>query len=232
MQNKLGVMSIGIIGVIVILFTLVAFFLLNIERTALHWWALIFLLISQLALFFGLIFIRTLSANHGMVFIRSGIVTTLFLYFTLTLISAIFVNVLWNNVNSFILVQLGIMVLAAIIIISIYFFFNKIAASDKNIIAASSFMNDCEGRIHSLLVDTKNKDYTQSLNAVYESIKYADKVGSSSVDRKIDEALTKLETAMGDNQEDGVDIKDIFDDITFLLNRRKAEMLQSKRGGF
>ena len=120
MQIRNGVLPIGIIGIIVVAFSLAVFFLLGIEKTAVNVWALTFLLLSEIVLFGGLIGLRFTGANHSKVFLKSGVTVTLLLYFVATLISALFAGAFKENLNTFILIELAIIVLFAITIISIF----------------------------------------------------------------------------------------------------------------
>ena len=122
MKNKNAALPILAIGIIVILFTLAVFFLLRIERNALNLWALSFLLLSEVIVIGGLIGVRRANAEHGAVFMRAGITTTLTLYLAAVAVCSILAELFSSNLNAFILVQLGIFALFAIITISILAF--------------------------------------------------------------------------------------------------------------
>ena len=129
-KNGIGNLIIGIVGVIVVVFTLATFFLLNFERTTVQWVALAFLLLSEFVLFSGLIGIRSLGSNFSKVFVSAGIGTTLFLYFFATLISVFFANT-FDRLNSFIWMQLVIIGIFAIIAVAILAFSRRIAINDE-----------------------------------------------------------------------------------------------------
>ena len=120
MRNRNGVMPIGIIGIIVVAFSLAVFFLLDIEKSTLNLWALALLLLSEIVLFGGLIGLRFTGANHSKVFLNSGITVTLLLYFVATLISVLFAGAFMENLNTFFLIQLAIIALFVIITIFIF----------------------------------------------------------------------------------------------------------------
>ena len=122
MQGKNGVVSTGIIGVIIIAFSLAAFFLLNIEKTDLNKWALFFLLLSEITFFAGLILLRYSKAHFSNTFTISGITASLSLYFVFTLISLLFVSRFKEMLNTFILIEIALIALFAIIIIVISMF--------------------------------------------------------------------------------------------------------------
>jgi len=120
MRNKTGVIALGIIGTIILTFTITAFFLLKIERTVLNVLALVFLLMSELVLFCGLISFRFINNNHNTVFLRAGISSTLLLYFLTTLVSILFAGAFKDNISFFILIELAIIALFSISAISIF----------------------------------------------------------------------------------------------------------------
>ena len=126
MKNKNGVVPIGVIGIIAIIFSVADFFLLDIERTAVHWWALAFLLLSEVTLFGGLIGLRYTRAAYSRFFLKSGIGSALTLYFVVTLVSVLFAGAFRENLNIFILIQLAIVVLFAVIIVSLSAFSRKL----------------------------------------------------------------------------------------------------------
>ena len=126
-RNKVGVISLGIIGTIIITFTLATFFLLGIERIAVNIWALAFLLLSETALFGGLIGLRFAGTDHSKLFLRAGISSALSLYFVATFVSVLFAGAFKERLNTFILIELAIISLFAIIIIAICAWSNVIA---------------------------------------------------------------------------------------------------------
>ena len=122
MRNRNGVTATGVIGFIIIALTLAVFFLREIERIPTNNWGLAFLLLSEVALFTGLIMLRFTNANHSKVFLKAGGTSALFLYFFATLISVLFAGAFRESLNTFILMELAIIAFSAIIIISVFAF--------------------------------------------------------------------------------------------------------------
>lgn len=122
MKSRYAIVSIGIVGTIVIAFSLAAFFLLDIERIAVNIWALIFLLLSEGILFGGLIALRFSSVQHSKAFLSAGVTTALLLYFAITLISVFWAGSLKERLNTFILIELAIVALFVIVVVSIMAF--------------------------------------------------------------------------------------------------------------
>ena len=130
MKHRVGMRATGLVGAIVVALTLAAFFLLDFERTTIHWWALAFLLLSEVLLFSGLIAVRFAGGDYGKLFLRAGLSTTLVLYFAFTLVSVLFVG-LFQNLNRFILLQLAIVALFAIITVAVLAFSRKIPMQEE-----------------------------------------------------------------------------------------------------
>ncbi|MDR0293650.1 MAG: hypothetical protein LBH95_05800 [Oscillospiraceae bacterium] len=120
MRNKNGVAAIGIIGLLIVIFSLAAFFLLEIERIAINGLALACLLLSECVLFGGLIALRFAGARHNNVFLKAGVTTSLSLYLVATIISLFFAGMLKEKIYVFILIELAIIILFGSITISIF----------------------------------------------------------------------------------------------------------------
>ena len=131
MKIHTGVVATAIIGLIVVAFTLAAFFLLEVERIAVNRWAFAFLLLSQIVLFGGLIGLRSTGENHANLFIRAGVSTALSLYFAATMVSVLFAGAFRDNLNMFILIQLAIIALFSIITISLFACSRRIARRNE-----------------------------------------------------------------------------------------------------
>lgn len=231
MKNKSIHNSIRLIGLIIIAVTLGIFFLLNFEKTAGSWWSLLFILVAEAALCVGLEIIYSMNSQINKMFIGSGISVTLALYLITTIISSLIVNKLKFNVNVIIITEIIILALTAVIILLFISFSQHVNTTDQKIVNDRKLMQVCEKRIYNLLTDTKNKDFESELNSLYECIKFTDKIGNSSVDEKIVTLITKLEQSnsigIADNE-----IHNTFNEIFTLLNQRKMEVAESKRGGF
>ncbi|MCL2146337.1 MAG: hypothetical protein FWH52_00895 [Synergistaceae bacterium] len=135
MRNRNSIISIGIIGAIILAFTLSSFFLLNIERIAVNFWALTFLLFSECVLFGGLIGLRFHGVQQNKVFLKAGITTALSLYFSITLVSVFFAGLLKERLNTFFLIELAIIALFSIAIMVILAFSREVKHSNEADIA-------------------------------------------------------------------------------------------------
>jgi len=126
MNSKGSVLAIGAIGIVKIIFTITAFFLLDIEYTATNIWALLFLLQSEAILFAGLIYLRFTDERYNGIFLKAGLTTSLGLYFIATLLCSIFAGAFRDNLNWFILIQIAIISLFVIVTIALFAFSRSI----------------------------------------------------------------------------------------------------------
>ena len=131
MRNKNSIVPLGIIGIIIVAFSVVAFILLDVETTTVNKWALAFLLLSEFVLFGGLIGLRFTGTELSKAFLRVGVSTVLLLYFIATLVSMLFAGAFQENLNTFILMELALIVLFSIISIAIIAWSRKIARSNE-----------------------------------------------------------------------------------------------------
>jgi len=125
MINKRILPYILIFGIIIV-FSLVAFLLLNIELSTINVWALIFILISEVVAFIILTYLRTSENSCNTIFIKSGITVSASLYCIATLVCSVLAIVFMSNLNLFILIQIALMSLFAIIMIIMFSFATKV----------------------------------------------------------------------------------------------------------
>ena len=131
MQHKNNSILISVIGIIIIVFTFSSFFLLNIEKIAVNWWALSFLLLSEFTLFGGLIGLRFAGEKSNKVFLNAGAAAALSLYFIVTLISALFAGAFREHLHAFIFIELAVIVLFTVIILLLLIYSGKIARRNE-----------------------------------------------------------------------------------------------------
>lgn len=227
-----GSKTIGVIGTIIVIFTLSAFFLSDAEKTALYSWAFTFLLLAEIVLCAGLTAVKASGTNHHNIFVRSGISAALFLYTAAALIMVLFMRLFENRLHTYILFQLGIIALFAIVILLILTFSRRIADSNRQLADSRNFIETCEQRVYDLLSDDKNQEYRNHLSTLLESLKYSDKIGLSSVDDRILSQIEVLENALGNTEKNKDDVIKIFSEAATFINRRAGEIQRLKKGGF
>lgn len=226
-QNKLVIAAIGFL---VILLTVVGFFLLNITKDALHYWALTFLLFAQIMFFGGLVTINSLSERHNALFSKIGITVTLSLYLFVVIISLFFTNNFSKNLNGFIFMELLFVILLAVLILVTTIVSKNIANNDQATFAKQVFISTCEIRINNLLI--ANKEYEKGLKKLYEDIKFSDKVGITSIDETVGDQITQLEKDLQLKEKSNEEINQQIQTLIILIKQRNEEMKIQKRGKF
>jgi len=221
---------------IVALAMLVFFLMLGGSTILLRVLSFAFLAISGAVLIGGALvmalFHSSLNENHSKVFFLNGATTTLFAYFFITFGGVILSRLFVFNVALYVVLNLVFIGLVVATLCALFFAAGKIAESDKQVMEAKAFMVDCEAHVQKLMLDAANSEHAKPLTAIYEGIRYSDKVGHSDVDYKIYEAILRLEDALRSDDKSQTNFTKMFDEINSLLMHRKAQISQSKRGGF
>ena len=252
MQNRAGNKSISVVNLILLAMAVGLFlFFVDIEMIILRVLALIFIVCAGVVLVAWPIFFAFAARNYSPVFLNAGVSSTLFLYFFATVILAFLVNVFGGNVGLYVVTNLVLIAVTAIVVIIVSASARRIAKNDRQTANAMAFMDDCELRLFNLIADSGNAKYKAELTRLYEDVKYADKVGTSSIDTNVEMELERLEKALysensGESGENSAkssessensaenrtqaDIGAILSGLGDLLRRRKGEI--SKRGGF
>ncbi len=223
------ILSAAVIGAIVILATFLIFFLTNPQKTSLEGISFLFILISEIILFAVIIFMVSKRLKSNKAVIQIGIIFTLSIYFIITVMISLLRHVFKNNINGFILTNILIIAITAVICVLLFVVSLKISATDQKIKNARVNMELLEKHVFELSVNKQYSEYEQPLNQIYESIKFTDKTSASLIDPKLNHSIDTLEDMLINN--DG-NIGDIIDEIMSLLKQRNMELLNEKRGGF
>lgn len=236
MDKRSKVFSNISIGVIVIIITLVLFFVgfEKVEKNSLDYLALMFILVSEVALFAGLILLIINEAPMSSIIIRSGVISTLSIYWLLTIITyLVYKNAYKDIIGGFVAVQLILMALAAIISISLFMAASNVHASNIKIESRRILLQESENIIFNLKNQKTYVLYKNSLDRLYETIKYSDKVASdSTIDEGIKTKIVNLSNNLKENHEDKEAINECIEDIITLVKERNMAVHTAKRGDF
>jgi hypothetical protein len=226
----------GLIGLIVISATLVAFFVGfgNGQKESIDYMALAFVLISELVLFVMIISIDNFKNKANGLFLYSGVISALVVYWIVTtLISILLPGVLKDNINAFMTVQIIVFALSAIIVLLIIM--SSFSVKDKSEKAAECnlLLQECERIVFSLNSNKKYVVIGRGLSDLYDELRFSDKSSSmqsddSEINLRIIELKSKLEAAENDENHD---IKENIEDIILLIKNRNMAVKQLKSGG-
>lgn len=235
MPNGTGNKSLSVVNLILLAMAVIVFIsTVDVEIIALHVLALFFIILSGAALAAWPLFFAFVARNHNKIFFNSGISTALFLYFIATVVLAFLINLFRGDIFLFILCNLMIIACTVVIVLLVQAVSRHIAPNERSITGAKTFMDDCELRLYNLIADSNNTGYLAELNKLYEAVKHADKIGSSSVDPEIDMSLERLEKALAkkDDSRAQANIDAILTSLDDMFIRRNGEITTIKRGGF
>jgi len=218
----------GIIGIVVVSVTVLVFFILDFDKSISNYISLGFLIFSEIVCFLGGFITSKVNSITNKVFLRSGTTGILSIYLIVSFILIFVSGFFKENVSLLVVIEILLVAIVAIVLIAIVISTNKINASEQKTIEDRKLMQICEKRVYDLLVDTKNKPFENDINSVYEMLKYADKIGVTTVDEKIVGAILKLEENLKTST---VNIEQ-FEEIKSLISMRNMELSETKRGGF
>jgi uncharacterized membrane protein len=234
MKNKMLVANI-IICLIVVSVTFAIFFVgfSKNERTSVDYASLSFVLISEFILFTAFSLLAVNIIYMKTVLIRSGIITTLSGYWVLTtFISLFFRKVFMNNLGGFILIQMIIMSITAIICITLFMVSSRVENSDDNT-NKKNYLRDGENIAFSLKSNVEFQPHINHLDELYKALKYSDKISKdAALDKEINNKITILSGYLKDKEMKEAEIKQYIDHIISMIKERNMITLQGKRGSY
>lgn len=235
MLNKtLKVVSTTAIGIILIVITIAVFFLgTESPLETLDWLALSFILISEMALFGFFICFALMVHSSNKCIIRTGILSTLSIYLVVSVLLAIFRNAFFENQNAFVMINLILICIVAIICILLNFVASQVRSIDSKTSNSMLFLQDIERSLFTLKSNPEYTNFEQGLSTLYEKVHFSDKLGNSSYDKALSDEVDNLKLVLSNNSEDRKERVDMaVSQILFFLKQRDTELLQRKRGGF
>lgn len=234
MKNTLKTIPTIVVGSIIFVLTLLVFFLGTLApRETLDWLGLVFVLISEIMLFGFSIYLFSTPANSSKRIFQTGIVSTLTTYWIIAVLLALFRDKFADHNNYFILVNILLAGIAAIISILLNTSSLRVEISDSRKTNARLFMQDIENILFALKTNADYSEYKSELSSIYEKVQFSDKVGKSSYDLELSNEVDKLKTILNSNAEDTrAKVEKSIAQILFLIKQRNMELSQGKRGDF
>jgi hypothetical protein len=238
MSNKAKTLANSVIAFIVIIITLKTFLSINAVsgKTAIDWYALIFVLISEAALFGGIIITTTGRITVNSMLLKVGVITTLAIYWIASIVISTFTRgVFMDNIGGFVTTHMILCAIVAIIIIIFWMFASSISAKDEKSANSRLLMQNCEELAFSLKSNKAYSDYHDLLNKLYEEIKYSDKTASIDKESMIYNQITELSNTLNSNNNSTATVQDVFqavDAIILNIKERNMGIRNLKQGGF
>lgn len=229
MTKKFGNLSIiGVYGILICV-TLAVYLLLGLNVSEINRVAIAFVLLAEIASCAGIIGLTNNKSTTHVLNLSAG-VTILSSYLFVSIGSALFSNYFSNNINIYILIQIVIIAITLIIGIIFASLSRGLNGVNKESILIQNKFKDYELKLYNAAESIHNSSVKSELSQLYESLKYSDKNGISSVDQTLFELIDELELTLINNET--LSISQLIQSILDCLNQRKQELLQLKRGGY
>jgi hypothetical protein len=220
-------------GLIVVGITVAIFFLgTDSSREALDWLSLSFVLLSEIVLFAILTYFAMQTSESNERIIRTGILTTISIYWAVSLVLALVRHLFDAHQKAFVVINIILIGTVSIISVILNIVAANVQSTDRKIRNQMLFWLEIEKRLFSIVSNEDNNEFRQGLSSLYEKVKFSDKVGSSSYDKAILEELDNLELALCNKGKDRhTKIEKVVSQLLFFVKQRNMELSQSKRGG-
>lgn len=216
--------------VIILFVTLIVFFVgLPYPKTVVDITSLLFVLLSEAALFCGTALVGSVVKNK--VFITAGVTTSLVLYWLITVLAALlFKPVFGSHTGGLIAVMVVVAALALLAVIAILLSGNRLP-DDQGNAQDEDIMQSCQDSVFNLLNDEDFKAYSGKLRELYEAFKFSDK--TASLPFKETEISNQIEYLAGiGKQTNEEEFSGLVNQILALIKQRNQLVLQSKKGSF
>lgn len=225
------------IGSIVILVTLVVFFLgyTDTLKETIDWLGLIFVLISEIAFFSGNTIFLLKKYTSSQMLLISGIISALLICCIATIVLSVFSrSIFQHNTSGFVTTQIFILAVALSISIALYAAVINVKEHDTKLMNSRLIMNECEKLAFSLKFNSDFSEYSSLLNKIYEEIKYSDKTKSIKKEQNIYNKIEELKNFLSNNENNQKTeyITKMVDEIILLIKERNLSVIKMNKGGF
>ncbi len=228
-RNKTAVLMIGFILIVI---TLLLFYLLPEERQFIDWVGIGFIVLAEIVFSCSFIIIEKAAIKSEGTLLRSGGYSIISLYsFAALVISLLYMWLFREGIKYLLAIQLVLVAIAAILLILVVMSATHIAEKNKETLQAVSTMQVLLNKVIVLQNSEANKPYGQKLNLLYEAIRYCDNSASVPTDDLISSKISELEHMLEsslENKDDRVD--ETIDQILLFMKKRTTEVSSLKVG--
>lgn len=215
-------------GIVVLISSLILFFILIDDISALKGVVFCFLLVGEIVLFSGIYMIEVLSQNVSLLLFRLMAYTALIITAGINIImSIIYLMLQIQTLKLFLAVQFVLYTILIVLFIIGY-------ATAKGIVNGvekdATIAQTLDGYINQLAyLKNDNKTYYEDIRKLEEALKYSDTSVMVSSDEKFKSLLNELDKALK-NQVD-LEVKELLEEGLRLVQQRKMEIKSLKTGG-
>lgn len=216
-------------GILVLLVTILLFFIITQDRTTITWLGFLFLIVAEVIFFGGMLLIENIASRSSQIVIRSGVGATITIYTILSIVvSLVYMNLLRDSIVSLCVIQILLFSVAAILCVIFY-------TSGKGVKAKEDKVDESSAKIDAMINRMKllksNKEYNGDLEKVCENLRFSDTSTFVEVDKEIEDKIGELESAfLKDDENKDTEIKLLIKEISSLINKRKVQVKELKKG--
>lgn len=224
---------IGVVSLILMIATIALFFVLTEQRGRIDWLGISFIIVAELILMCGLLFLQRKRENQKLVLLYPGMYSAIGCYAFLSIFISILYMVLFREGAKY-LVSIQI-VLFAVYLITIVLLYNislHVAKKNEAVLDSVKKMQELLNQVVIIQNINKNSALVQKLNRLYDGIRYCDVSATVATDDVLVKKLVELQKLIESDVKESMEAAgDLIDDIMVLLKKRNLEMNMSKAGG-
>lgn len=205
----------------------VTFYLLtfdNIFTIPMKWLSMLFLLLAEI--------IGTIKALkiEGSIFYAANLTLSLIHTIFVLVLSIVFVNFLPIFFKQYVLLNILLLALLALMDIIIIHFGKRAKESNNKYSQSRNVIDECYSKVMSLSLDSKNTEYKEKLTEISDLLKYSDNSSLCGNEDDILDNIYAIEEMIENNEKD--DIPSLLDETKKLLKIRNIQIKSEKRGNF
>lgn len=220
----------GIVGIIVLLVTVLLYFMITKDRTSTSYMSFIILLLVEIILFSGLILIERQAEKLSQIILRAGCGGVLLIYSVIAVIvSLVFIATNKDAMRTLITVHIFLLSLATIVVVIFYTTSESVKKRDDKGLNAIARANEVADKLTLMWQNTNNEKHQRQLKKLSDDMRFIDTSISVPCDNDIDTTLSKLESALL-KETDDKEATSLIEELLTLINKRKIQVKNSKGG--
>lgn len=216
-------------GIIIFIATILIYVISGRSLFFLHSWiGFIFLLISEIIFFAGLIGIEYLSKTREQIIIRAGGGTVIVIYSLLAFaLSFVFMRMPFWSINKFLSVQILMFAVAFVLVLVFIYTSKSVSLDSVQILSAQAKIKEMEDRLKLLAAE---KVYGKQIGELAEGLRFSDVTAVVEADTQIEEDIKELELELSKEEYDGKKIEELIQGISMSIKERKIQVRNRKPG--
>ncbi|WNY27922.1 hypothetical protein MmiEs2_01010 [Methanimicrococcus stummii] len=228
-QNIHSTLTYISISLIVLVTSLLLFFLLTEDRTYIDWVGIGFILIAELGVMLFLV-LNTIPKQKNTLMFQSGSISIISIY----VLAAVFISVIfmiWFRDEIFVLgsVQFALIAIVLMSLLILYKFSADNEKSNNETMQSVEFMKKLIDKTE-FMKKTVNTDYEEDLEQISEALRCSDMSLTSEIDGQIEQELDLLQKMLHSQEAEPEQIKKQKESVLNLILLRKQDVSRRNQG--